>query len=126
MKIPDRHAAQAKRALDIQRADDGAEEAWRDAVMAAIEEVAFTRLEFTTDDVLDAYPQLEEAREPRAWGPLMLRAAREGWIEPSDRYAPSSRKQSNARPKRLWLSLLHPASRPRAARELDIVQEVLW
>lgn len=121
----DRPASEHRRSCAIERANACADDAWREAVMTAIERVARRLPELTTDDVMAAHPELEDVREPRSWGPLMLRAAREDWIEPTDRYAPSSRKQSNARPKRVWRSRIHPGARPRPKPELDIVQGVL-
>lgn len=117
--------AEWKRNDDIRRADEGADDDWRDAALTAIKVVAKTMVEFTTDDVMAVDPELERAREPRALGPTMLRAAREGWIEPTDRYAPSKRKQSNLRPKRVWRSLLFPGAPPGRQEQLDIVQGVL-
>jgi hypothetical protein len=111
---------------DIQTADRGADDAWREAALATIELVARTRPQFTTDDVLEANPALEAAREPRALGPMMLYAARDGLIEPTQRYASSSRRQSNARHKRVWRSLIVGGARPQPAHTaaLDVLEAV--
>jgi len=125
MSRHERRRPETKRNRDIQRADDGAEEAWREAVLETIHEVAREQPVLTTDDVLAANPELEGAREMRALGPMFLRAARAGWIEPTKRYGPSRRRQSNCRHKRLWRSLVHPDARRAHSRPLDIVEEVL-
>ena len=111
---------------DIQAADRGADDAWRDAATATIRRVAATTPEFTTDDVLEANPALEDAREPRALGPMMLYAARDGLIEPTERYASSSRRQSNARHKRVWRSLIvgGRSAQPVRTADLDVLEAI--
>lgn len=121
-----RTGARDDRDHDIQAADRGADDAWREATLATIRQVAATTEQFTTDDVLEANPALEEAREPRALGPMMLYAARDGLIEPTDRYASSSRRQSNARHKRVWRSLVFGGASPQPARTagLEVLEAV--
>lgn len=121
-----RARALVERDQDIQAADRGADDAWRDATLATIQLVAAARPQFTTDDVLEANPALEEAREPRALGPMMLYAARDGLIEPTKLYASSSRRQSNARHKRVWRSLIFGGVSPQPARTtgLEVLEAV--
>lgn len=122
----DRAHAEEDRNRDIQAADRGADEAWRQEALSTIQRVAMARAEFTTDDVLEANPALEEAREPRALGPMMLYAARDGLIEPTERYASSSRRQSNARHKRVWRSLIvgGGGAQPERTANLDVLEVV--
>ena len=54
----------------------------------------------------------------------MLRAAREGWIEPTDRYAKSDRTLSHGRRKLVWRSLIYGEQREPHQLELDIVKGV--
>ena len=60
---------------------------------------------FTTDDVLAAFPVLEQVPERRVLGAAMIEAKRAGLIEPTDRYADSDRVKSHGRPKRVWRAL---------------------
>lgn len=73
-----------------------------DAVMA----LAIRCEEFTTDDVMECLQDTPSPREPRVFGAVMKSAASHGWVVASDKYAASSRRQSHARPKRIWRSLL--------------------
>ena len=127
MRIERQHAT-VRRNEDIRRADRGAEDDWRQAALDTIRRVAQERPELTTDDVLQANPALELGREKRALGPMMLYAARDGLIAPTDRYARSSRRASNARHKRLWLSLVHGGARPEPGRTvgLEILEALQW
>lgn len=120
----DRERSAVNRDEDIRRADRGAETCWREAALATICQVAETTPELTTDDVLAANPALELGREKRALGPMMLYAARDGVIAPTDRYARSSRRASNARHKRVWRSLVHGGAQPDpdATTDLEILE----
>lgn len=122
----DRVAATDNRNADIREADLGIDDEWRREAIGAIRRVAERQPELTTDDVLAAAPDLELTVEPRAWGPVMLYAAKDGLIAPTDRYAPSSRRQSNARHKRVWRSLIcgGAAPRPDVTADLDVLEAV--
>lgn len=122
----DREAATGNRNADIRDADVGIDDEWRLEAAAAIRRVAVRQRELTTDDVLAEAPELELTIEPRAWGPMMLYAAKDGLIAPTDRYAPSARRQSNARHKRVWRSLVHGghAPQPQATADLDVLEAV--
>jgi len=61
---------------------------------------------FTTDDVLKLMDKAVTTHEPKAWGAVMLRAAKIGWCETTDRYGPSDKTSSHRRPKRVWRSLV--------------------
>ena len=60
---------------------------------------------FTTDAVWDGLEV--EPTEPRALGPILMRAARKGLCEPTDQYRNSRRVQCHARPMRVWRSLTY-------------------
>jgi hypothetical protein len=102
----ERGQAEAARARDIQRADRGMDDDWREAALAAIRATAERVAELTTDHVMDGHPDLPEPHEPRAWEVVMLAAAAEGWIVATDRMGKSCRRSSHARMKRTWSSLL--------------------
>ena len=67
----------------------------------SVRAMAAKGVEFTTDDVLAANPQLEAVREKRVFGAVLMRLSRAGLIQPMG-YQSSSRRVSHARPKRLW------------------------
>lgn len=122
----DHEAATSARNINIRDADAGMDDDWRRAAMAAIRHVAELMPEFSTDHVLDEDPTLEQGREPRALGPMMLYAAKDGLIAPTDRYVSSSRKASNARAKRAWKSLVYGghAPQPQVTEHLDVIEAV--
>lgn len=119
----DHQQAEAKRARDIQRADRGSDEEWMEAALEAIRATAERLVLFTTDQVMDRHPDLPEPREPRAWGPAMLRAAANGWIVSTDQMAPSHRKSSNCRRKRWWRSQIHDG-KARRGSTMDLAEVV--
>jgi hypothetical protein len=57
---------------------------------------------FTTDDVLLRFPSLEDVREKRCFGAVMMKMSRDGIIRPVG-YSGSSRVVSHARPKMVWV-----------------------
>lgn len=122
----ERLQAEGARATAIRRADLATDDEYREAALAAIHSVAERCAELTTDSVLAEDPNLENAREPRCLGPLMLQAAREGWIASTDRMAASNRRRSNARPKRVWRSLIvgGRAPAPEATAGMAVLEAV--
>jgi hypothetical protein len=84
----------------VQQVDDHADETWkldaRKALWTLIQRKGVGDV-FTTDDI-DCY----QPREPRAWGPIMLRAARAGYIENTGLSRKSRSVTCHARPKALW------------------------
>lgn len=91
----------------IEQVEGNADVLFMDAAARAIEHVAKTMHEFTTDDVEPVC--MITAAEPRAWGAAMTKAARDGVIEQTDRIRRSNRKQSHCRPKALWKSRIYSA-----------------
>lgn len=68
----------------------------------AVKTVAARGDVFTTDDVLQLAPELEDVPEKRVFGAVMLRLARAGLIR-AQGYMDSNRRTSHARPKRAWI-----------------------
>ena len=93
-----------------QKRDEGMERAYRGAgswpllAFIALNEVAKKREFFTTDDVQRIFP--DEPPEPRAWGPVMKRAAQKGLIEKTGRVRKSAKVSCHRREKAVWRSLV--------------------
>lgn len=98
--------AEAAREEAIDRAEAHADTGWLDRAYAVVVALARRRGSFTTDDVLRELGD-DMPREPRVVGAVMRRAKRDGVVEPHG-YAPSSRVESHARPKRVWASRVRP------------------
>lgn len=96
----------------IARVEGNADVLFMNAAANAIEQAAKTMPEFTTDDVEPLC--MISAREPRAWGAAMMKAAKAGMIEQTDRIRRSNRKQSHCRPKQVWISKIYEAPKPAA------------
>lgn len=89
----------------MQRVLAHADKGWVQTANDVIRDLAFSRHTFTTDDVWQIlerdYPSVTTP-EPRALGPLMRSAARQGLIHPTGDYTPSNRPACNARPIMVW------------------------
>jgi hypothetical protein len=75
----------------------------------AVRATARRNKEFTTDEVwkmLDA-GGAPPVPEPRAMGAVMKAMVKEGAVEASDRYRPSTRADCHHRPVRIWKSLIY-------------------
>ena len=89
----------------IGQVEAAANQYWMATVFKIILHLARTNEEFTSDDVMFAIEGLPvQTRDPRALGPLMARAKREGVIVWSERWAPSKRR--HVAPIRIWTSCL--------------------
>ena len=66
----------------IRRVDEHAEPEWKDRADEALRQLALELRILTPDDLWDV---IERPHEPRASGPVFLRARRAGWIEPTGR-----------------------------------------
>jgi hypothetical protein len=107
--------SEALRAADeaVAQAEQHADDAWFEAALRCVSYLAATRVSFTTDDVwevLNALPDVS-THEPRALGAVMRRASKQGCIEPSFSYRPSSRTECHGRPVRVWYSRLCEVAR---------------
>jgi hypothetical protein len=102
-------AAQAAKAEGMARAADNAAAGWTETMYALVIEVARARRRFTSDDV---YRLAEERAVPptpegRAFGQVMLRAARNGVCKKADcAPVPSARRSLHASPRAVWDSLV--------------------
>ena len=100
----------ARRAGDraVRRVEQHADPQWLAEALAALRSVAEKQALFTTDDVWDRLDLEGFGRiaEPRALGAVMRRAAKLGWVEPTDWTRPGRRKVAHGRPVRVWRSKL--------------------
>ena len=102
----DTSASEEARDEAIQKADDNADEEWKDAAERVVRRLSLCVHEFTTDDVwreLIAWGW-EMPRESRAMGGIMRRAEKKGWVKPTMRFENSSRVACHRRPLRVWES----------------------
>ena len=74
--------------------------AWIERAWTLVELLAQTGREFTPDDVWAA--GLDRPQEPRALGPVMMRAAKAGLIVPTGRWVQSRQASQHATPVREW------------------------
>ncbi len=92
----------------LEQVDAAAYEQWKQKARDCIHYCASTMAEFTTDECValmeNHYPTLT-THEPKAWGPLMTAAAKQGWIVNTKRVTNSSMTSNHARPKTVWKSL---------------------
>lgn len=82
-----------------------ANQEWLDEALEAVVQVAKAQNHLTTDDVwarLTSTPN--ETHDPRAMGPVMIRARKLGYIKPTSRWELSRRLACHARPLRVWES----------------------
>lgn len=93
----------------IARVEANAREDWKTSARRTIRWIAFTHDEFTTDSVWRVLDKLsvEPPHEPRAMGAAMSSAARDRWIEKTDRVLNSVRVCCHRRPLAIWRSLLY-------------------
>lgn len=100
-KLFDLGAARAARDEAVDRVERNADEDWETAARRALFELAKelgADGEFTTDDVhCDV-----DTHENRAWGAVVRRAARAGFIVNTGRTRQSSSRVCHARPKTVW------------------------
>lgn len=102
-------ASAAKRQAMLQ-VEENADEAWKRIMYGLVVEVARRRPRFTSDDVFEAYyatHQTAQTHELRAFGPVMMRAARAGVCRKADCAPVNSRRVSlHASPRAVWDSLI--------------------
>ncbi len=101
--------ADAQRADAIQRVDEHADPDWRDVAYRCVLAVARRLEHFTTDEVIDElskHPAIT-THEPRALGPVMMRAARSNVIAATDRFVKSNAISRHRAPKQVWRSLVY-------------------
>jgi hypothetical protein len=93
----------------IDRAGRHADADWMLTVANAILRVAQATREFTTDAIwsyLDRYHPQATTHDRRAMGAALRAARADGIIDPTGRYAISTRPVCHRNPKRVWTSLI--------------------
>ena len=87
---------------------EGSHGAWCEDALIIVQWLAENQQEFTSDDFWQAcaVAGLEAPLEPRAFGPVMMRAKRIPIVEATDRFILCSRPSRNAAPIRVWHSLI--------------------
>ncbi len=93
------------------RAAAGASDEWKTAMLTCVELVARKMSRFTADDVFDLADEqrVPEHTENRAFGPVMMRAARLGYCRKLEEFPDtqlSRRPQLHASPIQIWESLI--------------------
>lgn len=108
-------AAAGARARDegIANAEAGAPTGWSFRAGEAVRYVCQTRSRFTPDDIWET--GLEKPPEPRALGPVMLRAAKAGWCERTGELVHSRNPLQHRNMIMTYRSLLHDATLPTTA-----------
>ena len=107
---PPSPAIAAKQAAMAQ-VEENADEEWRRCMLLAVKYAAERHRQFTSDDVFDAFHELgftAETHEPRALGPVMIEAAKNGWCRKANCAPwPSRRMSLHASPRAVWDSLIY-------------------
>lgn len=88
----------------MQRAADHADADWKAQALDAVWRVARGNETFIVDALWEV---LDKPAEGRALGPVMLTAARKGWIRKTDRVRNTSQVKSHAAPVSVWQSLIY-------------------
>lgn len=86
---------------------------WEQYALASIAIVASAHSEFTADEVaaqMAKNPAAPITHEPRAMGAVMLKAAAEELIAPTDDFKNSERSSTHNSPRRVWRSLIFKPS----------------
>lgn len=101
----------AERDEGMRRAELGANSEWKHRVTAVIYRICLHNDLFTSDDIVEELDKFNE-RTPdmRALGPMITKASRIGYCQPTDRVIPSRNRRYHARPIRVWQSLIFPVT----------------
>ncbi len=101
--VPTLDEADAARDLGMARVEKAAGEQWRGAALDVVRQYAKNHTVFLTEDVREFAQKQGMAPPPneKAWGPVMLAAAREGVIVSC---GTGRARSSNNSPKVLWKS----------------------
>jgi hypothetical protein len=98
----------------MRRVARGTNPEWARLMLRLVERTAREMQTFTADDVFDRYAnEIEASRgivpvtgENRAFGPVMMRAAKAGFCRRTNTVEPSRRAELHASPIAIWQSLL--------------------
>lgn len=94
----------------IAKADAAANPTWKDYMYDLVVEVAKNKQQFTSDDVFELHdtdPTAPITHERRAFGPVILRAMRNGICTSSGQWVPSVRPEVHMNRITLWNSLIY-------------------
>lgn len=108
-------AAKRERDEAIDKSDQNADPAWREAYYTALCDVARVKPEFTADDIWQRLSEVDHeanTKDNRAAGGCVLRAKRDGIIRLTDRVEPSRRKHCHAMLQRVYESLVYGQPQP--------------
>jgi len=102
------HPGWADAEVKMEQVDDAADKNWKQVANAAIRATARRLSTLTADDVWETLEGwgVPAPREPRALGPRMTHAVKEGWIIRTDEYRPSIRR--HASPLRVYVGGFGP------------------
>lgn len=77
---------------------------WEDEALGWVREAVKRMHSFTTGYVRDiaTLGGFRDAPDSRAWGAVMRRAAKEGVVRATNRFANTNRRSSHGRPERVW------------------------
>lgn len=104
----DQYLAEQVRERAIDAVGQAADEAWRNAALQAVQDVATNMVEFTTDDVFEMLTALPvQTHEARAMGAVMRLAQRLEWCQVTERFVKSRRVSRHRAPIQVWRSNLH-------------------
>ncbi len=87
----------------LRQVERNATMAWKDKAWLVVQQLAAKKTPFTPDDVWET--GLERPREPRALGPVMMRAVKQKLIEPTGEWVNSRQASQHATPIRVWIGL---------------------
>lgn len=108
---PRKSAADQAKREGMERVDRHADEDWKELMFALVERVARMMPRFTSDDVFDLYAATGATvttHDRRAFGPVMLRAAKAGFCRKAQCAPVNSRRASlHASPRSVWDSLIY-------------------
>lgn len=102
VQVADPIEGERRKRIAIEDVESAAHSKFLAVARAKIEELAATGREFTTDDVWLAIAPEDKPREMRALGAVIVKARRDGVIESTGRYAPSTIPECHRRPKLTW------------------------
>lgn len=109
----DRESARSARDHAIARVERHADDGFNDAALGAIVRVAQRDERFIVDAVWQELARTDaqlSTHERRAMGAVMLRAARENVIAPTEDFRASAQRHCHANPRRVWRSLIWRAA----------------
>ena len=87
--------------------DAHAHETWKWAAYEAVLRTARAHPRFIIDKVWLYMPDDVYTHNKKAMGPVMIEAAKRGWIQSEGNYTPTAQVKSHRSPRTIWLSQIH-------------------